>query len=325
MVTRLTESEVREVVEAATRAPSVLNTQPWRWHVDEVGGETALDLFADSARVLRVTDPVGRFLVLSCGAALFNARLALRHLYRDPIVRLAPDPDEPRLLARVRVAAGAAATAEEDWLYRAIPDRHTNRAPFRERRLGSGVVRRLVDAAAAEGAVLTVLEGRQAHRVLEIADEAAQTIEADRRRTGEVSAWVRAGRAADGIPADALGPAPAAGGSAVRDFDPEHRLARTETAPFETEPSVAVLSTYGDSRTDWVRGGQALQRVLLTATLENVQASFRNEPLEVLAHRWRVRDAATGVGHPQMVMRLGYGEPVRPSPRRPVDEVLERS
>jgi hypothetical protein len=86
---------------------------------------------------------------------------------------------------------------------------------------------------------------------------------------------------------------------------------------------MAVLLTYGDSRTDWLRAGQALERVLLTATVDGVEASFRNEPLEMLAYRWRVRDATTGFGHPQMLLRLGYGEPGHSAARRPVDQVLE--
>ncbi|HSK25875.1 MAG TPA: hypothetical protein VK894_03090 [Jiangellales bacterium] len=317
--TRLTGSEVRTVVEAAHRAPSVLNTQPWRWAEVEDG----LELRADSVRVLRVADPLGRFLVVSCGASLLNARLALRHLGREPVVRLGPDPDEPRLLARVRVVPGQPPTQEDDWLYSAIPLRHTNRGPFHERRLSSRLLRRLIDAAAAEGAVLTPLDDTQAARVLEIADDAAAQIARDERRTGELATWVKPERSPDGIPTTALGPVPVEGGHAVRDFDPAGRLPPREQAAYEKEPTVAVLSTYGDSRTDWLRAGEALERVLLTATLEDVQASFRNEPLEILEHRWRVRDAATGVGHPQMVLRLGYGAPVGPSPRRPVDEVLD--
>ncbi|HEU4491647.1 MAG TPA: hypothetical protein VFR74_12325 [Jiangellales bacterium] len=319
ITTRLTGAELRTVVEAAHRAPSVLNTQPWRWAEVEDG----LELRADSVRVLRVADPLGRFLVVSCGASLLNARLALRHLGREPVVRLGPDPDEPRLLARIRVVPGQPATQEEDWLYAAIPNRRTNRGPFHERKLGSRLIRRLIDAAAAEGAVLTLLDPTQAARVLEIADEAAAQIADDQRRTAELGTWVHPDRAPDGIAVSALGPEPADGGHAVRDFDPEHRLPPRDTASYEKEPTVAVLSTYGDSRTDWLRAGEALQRVLLVATLEDVQASFRNEPLEILEYRWRVRDATTGVGHPQMVMRLGYGAPVGPSPRRPVGEVLD--
>jgi nitroreductase len=78
----LLDADVSAVVEAATRAPSVLNTQPWRWHVRTADDGTVFDLSADSARVLRVTDPLGRFLVISCGAGLFNARLAVRRCPR---------------------------------------------------------------------------------------------------------------------------------------------------------------------------------------------------------------------------------------------------
>jgi hypothetical protein len=319
---RLTDADARLVVESATRAPSVLNTQPWRWNVLVSDDGTAFELSADSARVLRVTDPLGRFLVISCGAGLFNARLALRSRGLEPLVRLSPDPHEPRLLARVTATAGKPPTQEETWLFGAIPERHTNRGPFHQRSMSSGLVHRVVDAAAAEGAVLTVLDAASARRVLQIADEAALEIARDGRRHDELSSWVHPRPAPDGIPAQALGPPVATGSHAVRDF-PVDDLALPDPAPYEEEPTIAVLSTYGDSRTDWMRAGQALQRVLLEATLDGVQASFRNEPLEMLNHRWRVRDATTGFGHPQMVMRLGYGDPTFASPRRPVDEVLQ--
>ncbi|MGB9375556.1 MAG: hypothetical protein WCA82_15510, partial [Jiangellales bacterium] len=95
MTTSLVDADARAVVEAATRAPSVLNTQPWRWDVSADEHGTLFELFADSARVLRVTDPLGRFLVISCGSGLFNARLALRTQSLEPLVRLAPDPHDP--------------------------------------------------------------------------------------------------------------------------------------------------------------------------------------------------------------------------------------
>jgi nitroreductase len=318
----LADTDVRAVVEAATRAPSVLNTQPWRWQVTSGEHGTEMSLSADSARVLRVTDPLGRFLVISCGAGLFNARLALRAQSLEPLVRLSPDPHEPRLLARITATPGSAPTPEERWLYSAIPERHTNRGPFHERAMSSGLIHRVEDAAAAEGAVLTVLDPAAAHRVLQIADEAAVEITRDGRRHDELSSWVHSRPEPDGIPAQAIGPRQAAGAHSVRDFDLDQDRAPEPAAAYEAEPTIAVLSTYGDSRTDWLRAGQALQRVLLEATLDGVQASFRNEPLEMLAHRWRVRDATTGFGHPQMVMRLGYGEPTVSAPRRSLDEVI---
>lgn len=317
--TRLTAAQVQAVVEAAHRAPSVLNTQPWRWRAVEDG----LELRADSSRVLRVADPLGRFLVVSCGASLLNARLALRHLGRAPAVRLGPDPDDPRLLARVGVGPGPGPTQAEEWLYSAIPLRHTNRLPFHDRRLAAGLAKELADAAAAEGADLVVVEDDQARRVLDLADTAGAAIAADTGRTAELRAWVRTRRAPDGLAAGSIGAVPSTGAHAVRDFDPAGLILGRPSAAYEAHPTVAVLSTSGDGRTDWLRAGQALERVLLVAALADVQASFRNEPLELLEHRWQVRDATTGRGHPQMVLRLGYGGPVPPSSRRPLAEVYE--
>ena len=64
------------VVAAAVWAPSVHNTQPWWFSAS--GRE--ISLYADAGRQLAVADPRGREMLISCGAALFTARLALRSL-----------------------------------------------------------------------------------------------------------------------------------------------------------------------------------------------------------------------------------------------------
>jgi len=62
--------QVDFLIATAARAPSVHNTQPWRFRV----GEFAIELYADMGRKLR-TDPLGREMLISCGAALFGLRL----------------------------------------------------------------------------------------------------------------------------------------------------------------------------------------------------------------------------------------------------------
>jgi hypothetical protein len=93
------------------------------------------------------------------------------------------------------------------------------------------------------------------------------------------------------------------------------------TADFEPHPTIAVLSTERDDRIAWLRAGQALQRVLLLATLHGVSASFLNQPLEREDLRPLVRDPSRGLWYPQMIMRLGHGPTVDSTPRRPVDEL----
>ena len=98
------------------------------------------------------------------------------------------------------------------------------------------------------------------------------------------------------------------------------RITDLETA--SQHPQLAVLSTQANMREDWLRAGQALQRVLLTVTLRGIAASPLTQPLET-HDAWLVRDPDTGSGWPQLILRIGYGLPVPASPRRPVHDVLE--
>lgn len=85
-------------------------------------------------------------------------------------------------------------------------------------------------------------------------------------------------------------------------------------------PLLAVLTTPGDRPLDWLRAGQALQRVLLVATAQGLSASFLNQPLDLRDMRHR-RNPHHRRGHPQMIIRLGYGPYVARPPRRPASEL----
>jgi hypothetical protein len=111
-------------VAAAVHAPSVHNTQPWRFGP----GERAIDVYADASRRLRVADPNGRELMISCGAAVFTLRVALRYLGWLPRARLFPDSSRPALVARVRWDEDRiAADSYEREMYAAVTTRHTHR------------------------------------------------------------------------------------------------------------------------------------------------------------------------------------------------------
>ena len=121
---------VRRLIDAAGAAPSIHNTQPWRFRVT---GDL-IEVHGDPDRMLWVADPLGRALHLSCGAALFNLRLAIRMLDAKPLVWPLPDPDrEPTLLASVQLELGRPATSHEREMSEAIHQRHTSRVPFSER------------------------------------------------------------------------------------------------------------------------------------------------------------------------------------------------
>ena len=311
---------IAEWLRVATLAPSMHNTQPWRFRVSRASRTVAL--FADPSRMLRRSDPHGRAMHVACGAALFNLRLAAQVAGREPVVRLLPDDRQPLLLASVRLAGPYRAGEADRELYEAIPARHTNRQPFSCRRVPPGVRADLVDAARVEGAVLHFPGHAETRRLLRLADAAECDLLADPAYRAELARWAGGERERDGIPDSALGPRDPGGPTPVRDFTPDRRQP-ARYAWFEENPQLAVLSTAGGTRADWLRAGQALQRVLLTGTAREIAACPLTQALET-ADEWLVRDPLSGVEKPHMILRLGYGLPVPSAPRRPVSDVLDK-
>ncbi|MBB6347282.1 nitroreductase [Nonomuraea muscovyensis] len=308
---------VSRMVNAAAAAPSVHNTQPWRFRrVDDA----TMELYADLDRLLAVTDPMGRGLGISCGAALFNLRLAVRMTGHDARVTALPDPAaHPDLLATVHATPGDLPDQDERLMYDMIPHRRTNRFPFDDRRLPGDVFADLVRAAHAEGATLVLIRGRTARRVLDMIGTADATLAAAESYRAELACWTDPSRRFDGVPEHAFGPRPRDGRLPLRDFG----LAGVRSsADFEADPQIAALFTRGDGPLDWLRAGQALQRVLLAATVHGVAASMFSQPLDLRPVRHRDNQAGP-LGHVQMLARFGYGPPVPRVPRRSVLEVLD--
>lgn len=310
----------RVLLEAAVAAPSVHNTQPWLFLLRP----DAIDLYADPSRQLRRADRTGRELLVSCGAALFNLRVAAEHVGLRSQVSILPDRDDPTLVAQVSLARRDDSTSSLGTFYTVIPRRHTNRLPFRDEPVPEAAVSRLREAATLENAALRCYsDADEVARLVSLMHDAEFEERLDPVIGSERAAWVGAERSGDGVPSTALGPRPADFGSPFRDLGPLADPGR-DSARFEATPTVAVLSTAHDLPIDWVRAGQALQRVLLVATSEGLAASFMNQPLGHPDLRWLVRSPMTGGGHPQMLMRIGFGDEVPATPRRPLRDVLLR-
>ena len=317
MCAALTEDQAL-VVLAAGSAPSLHNTQPWQFSLID----DHLLLCADSDRALWVSDPTARALYISCGAALFSARVALRALGYEPQVRQLPHPEYRfTVLAVIDAASGQPPTIAERELYGALWRRRTNRGPFSDEQVPESVLALLRQAADQERASLRVLDRRDTAHVLNLAGEAGQQLSANRAHQAELRQWIASGQP-DGIPVDALPMQPHRHPSPVRDVD---LLAaaqeRRPRAIYEACPQLAVLTTHSDEPEDWLRAGQALQHVLLVATVCGLSASFFYQ----LVERDDMHDQGSQWPWPenrQMVLRLGYGSLPAPVPRRPLAEIM---
>lgn len=322
-----TADKLRFLLRYAVLAPSGHNTQPWLFKI--AGGE--LELYADRTRALPVADPEDRELVMSCGAALFHLRVALRHFGHAPVVQPFPDADDPDLLAFFRIGpaldGAAAPTPEDDRLFMAIPQRRTNRLPFDDRPVPAGELEGLRAAAAQEGAYLHVLtEPAEKNALADLIAEGDRIQGRDARFRRELAAWLHPNhsRTHDGIPGPARGLhglRAYADPLVVRTFDWGNGQAARDRQLAEGSPALLVLTTDRDDPRAHLDAGQALDRVLLTATAYGLSASYMNQPVEVSTLRPRVARLVGG-GHPQLVLRLGYGREVPPTPRRPTADVL---
>ena len=308
----------RRLVEAAGAAPSIHNTQPWRFRV---AGDDLLEIHGDPERMLWVADAQGRALHLSCGAALLNLRLAARSTGAKPLVWPLPDPHaEPTLMASVQLTPGRPATVGECELFESIWRRRTSRAPFSGQRVPDAVWVALEQAASAEFALLRPLDAADTARVLRIAADAERELAEDFDHRVELARWVGTD-GDDGMPATALGARPDRDPPPVRDLGRAAPGTPLPAGNYEARPQLAVLATARDDPADWLRAGQALQRVLLTATAAGLAASFLYQPIEL--HDMR---QSTGWWPwpecPQIILRLGYGPAGAGSPRRRVDDIL---
>jgi nitroreductase len=327
---RLVPGNARYLIATAARAPSIHNSQPWRFRVDA----EAVELWADPARRTR-DDAIGREMLISCGAALFGLRLAVRSLGHLPVVDLLPDPAQLRLLARVRVATGARGAGViglnelERRMLAAVPHRHTHRGAFLAEPLPPGLLAGLQNDALAEGATLAlVADGLPADRLARLAAAAARQAGQDGGESAGIRRWTRSRRhpAADGVPAAALvtGPSEAEPGRLPqRDFDLGRDLG---LLPGGGAPpaATAVLLTAGDRRADWLRAGQALQRLLLHAASAWVFASLYTQPLENPLTRELIRDQLRLPGDPQMLLQFGRAVTAASTPRRPPDDLMNQ-
>ena len=306
-------------LEAAIAAPSVYNTQPWRFRI--AAGH--VDVLADRRRRLPVIDLSGRELAISVGAAIFNLRVAMLAHHRRPAVHLLPDGAEPDLYARVTVAGEVRPSITVVSLARAIPLRHTNRRPFFPTAIPPEVLADLQAAAATEGARLVTATPAARDTVLgtvRVAEAMRRRQPAYRREIGE---WTTGDRSRlDGVPPATFGPWSAVESLPLRDFGLVHPGQRRTEAEFEAEPTIALLFTHGDTTEHWLRAGQALERVLLTATVRGLSTTLMTQPLEIPHLRSRLYEPAGGLS-PQVIVRLGYGPPSAPSPRRPWESFVD--
>jgi hypothetical protein len=322
--TRLDRVTARAAVAVANRAPSLHNSQPWRWRI----GDASIHLFADPERALPATDPTGRDLRISCGAALHHLRVALRATGLDARVHRFPDPAAPRHLAALEPFVRRP-TDDDLALAAAVERRRSDRRMYSTWPVDPALLDEVREAAEREGAELRVLEQEdQRWAVARLVERAAveQAFVPDLAQ--ETAAWTGRSRLApDGVPAGVV-PAEPRGLVPVRRFAGAE-LGQVELGRGESDGTVlALLATAEDDPVDQLRAGEALSAVLLTATRIGLATDPISQPLELADTRAELRSLCLeGALEPQIVLRVGWAPmsaaPLPATGRRAVDDTID--
>jgi hypothetical protein len=321
---------LRKAAAGARQAPSIYNTQPWHMRLD---GNT-LEMSLDPVRQLHVLDPFLRQAWISCGCALFNARVSLAGAGEEILVSRFPDGPQSAVFARLSLthhqdgnfAADETRPAPAD-LDPAIPLRRTNRTRFDDTPAPEDFITRLAAAARVEGAILTAIRREdQRAALVELSGRADAILYADPRYRAELRTWTTEDpHRTDGVPNSVIPHVDGTSGDEIplRDFDtrgsgqlPTH----TESTRRQT---LLVIGTDGDSAPDWLCTGEALERVLLEITRSAYVASPLMQALEVAEIGADLQRELGLTYNPQILLRVGRGSDVPPTPRRALEDVLD--
>lgn len=318
------EDVLYEAARVACLAPSIENFQPWRWRIR---GNT-LELHADRSSQLTAIDPQGRLMIVSCGAVLHHATVVLAALGAAATVERIDDPADPDLLARLTLTGRHQVTAEDMRLHHALRTRCTDRRPFLGvRPLPDEVIDLLRHATEPFEVSTHVFDPLQVGFRALAARSAATFERRDLAYQDEIATWPthRAPPTRDSVPATAAVPK-------VTRTGPAHDVAPGATPGLAPGPGDDRYTTYlafataQDTRTDWLRTGEALSAVLLTATTIGLASSAMSDVIELPGAGTVLRGAVAPAGYPQLTIRLGVNESapaVAPPLRRPCDEVIE--
>ncbi|GAA4561601.1 NAD(P)H nitroreductase [Micromonospora coerulea] len=297
-----------EAAGMASHAPSVHNTQPWRWTV--LPGSLELRVVRD--RQLAATDPEGRLVGISCGTALHHARLALAAEGWTPVVERMPDPAQPDLLARLTGLRHTGADPDAMHMVQCMQVRHTDRRPVSEEPVPTAALGEIDRAATREGVNLQVLDDEQKLQLAAAAQHAAEVEAEDPQLRQELAYWTSRAGTGTGLPAEVLPEQTPRTTVPVRDFG---RPGSLPVGPGHDRAAVyGMLWGTEDEPDSWLRAGEALSAAWLTATRLGVSLVPLSGVVEVEGTRQVLRQLLAGLGFPYIALRLGIADPTHAGP-----------
>jgi hypothetical protein len=311
--------QLRYLLRYAIMAPSVRNTQPWRFAVRM----NTVSLFADLERRQPVSDPDRRELYISLGCALENLLIAAEWHGLAHEVTYFPEYGNEELVVQVAFAPGGAPSPSRAGI--TLDDlrrRHNDNSVYRPVAVPAEIRRRLDVCREEREPRLDLTDDRLFRRwVDELTVEADRVDFADPIFRKELGYWIGEGAFGTGRALSRFARL------VVTRIDLAEPVARQDGAIVESAALLGIISAKSDTHLIHVRTGQLFERLWLTATGMGIDVHPMSQTTRVPTLRSAVGELLPSSGWiPQHLFRVGYsshpGVPSRRTPRRPVPEVL---
>ncbi|OBB65318.1 NAD(P)H nitroreductase [Mycobacterium sp. 852002-30065_SCH5024008] len=307
----------------ACRAPSVHNSQPWRWVADD----GTLRIFVDRHRAMAATDHSGREVILSCGAVLDHLCVAMTAAGWEPKVDRFPDPDDPDQLASVTFSPLGHVTEAEHRRAEAILQRRTDRLPLGRPTYWDMFEPALRDTFDDTEVALDVLPDDVRPLLVEASQLTEELRLDDSYYHAELDWWTSSFALAEGMPPTALASDKESWRVDVARSFPIRSHADRRAEVKVDWAKILVLSTPEDTRSDVLRCGEVLSTVLLECTVAGMATCPLTHLIELDESRDIVRELIGMRGEPQVLIRVGIAPPLEhlpaATPRRPLSDVLQ--
>jgi nitroreductase len=317
------EERLKFLLRYAILAPSGPNTQPWKFAIHDSG----ISVFADLSRSLPFVDPSNRTLFMSVGCAIANLAVAGAHFGFAPSINYFPDGQENDLAAKVQLSPGQKPADRQDDLFAQIQRRHTTKDRYENATIEAAQLKEMERNINLPGLYLTYLADEDAKdRMADLVSRAHQIQLAKKDFRQNLGEWLRSNWTADpdGMPLYTFGvPDVISLGfpAAFKEFDLSRPVIYRDSGLIHDCSTLAVLTSDQDDKLTWTMCGFALENLLLRATSYDIRASFFSQPIGVPVLRDELKTQVNR-GHPQLIFSLGMAKPMRPSPRRPIEDVI---
>jgi len=314
--------QLKFLLRYAVLAPSGPNTQPWKLSIKD----NEVSLIADFARSLPSLDPTNRTLYLSHGCLLANTLIAAEHFGFGYDVKCLPDGVSGEKTAVIQFSEKGNEHRFPD-LFQEITKRHTNRKPYESQPIEPEKIRMLkdcIDRAGFRLDIISDIEGKSSIADILARSQKIQLGNKDMRK--ELAKWIRPNTSdlKDGLPGYSFGYSDFEsylGSFIFGTFDISSSRTRIETANMKASPAVSILSSDSDEKSTWIKAGMLFETMFLTATKLDVMFDLFSQPVAIPELRQEMAEMLD-IKYPQLLIRMGYAQPQKHTPRRPIEEVL---